>query len=370
MAHTHTLPYRWLVVSMPLLITACCLKNPNVYFSTGTTVGLEATPPTNETPPHVTFGYKRNELALIPVTKLDKELPESSSTDFDSAALRKRENSPKATTSTTKSSWVQSESSHTSGARGKTEPSNAPSERGCARIPISTQIQEDGIPNKAQDAFSVLAAFHLAVNWFGPAKIEQHFATGCAATYLIQGITEEEEDKRQATEALAEVEEAKDLVRSTENDVARLEKAATAFEKEAEHLKRQIGTNENDLADPTTKGKDTGALERKLKLLARQAGELESRAMRFDSAAENQNRLTDAKTKAQSALQKADKATRSEVVRPQMQAVKEKASRLIEKINDGEAGISTRFKEARCMLRKAQGFPDECEARSKSTESP
>lgn len=55
--------HRWLMVPIPLFMTACCLKNPAVYFSTGTTVGLEATPPANETPPSITFGYKRAEIA-------------------------------------------------------------------------------------------------------------------------------------------------------------------------------------------------------------------------------------------------------------------------------------------------------------------
>lgn len=40
----HLRLHRWLTVPILLLLTACCLKNPAVYFSTGTTVGLGSDP--------------------------------------------------------------------------------------------------------------------------------------------------------------------------------------------------------------------------------------------------------------------------------------------------------------------------------------
>lgn len=336
------------MVPIPLLMTACCLKNPNIYFSTGTTVGLEATPPTNETPPHVTFGYKRAELALIPVTKLDNQPARTAGTPPFGATPQ------------------QPETGSTSVLKGEREQPSTQSERGCTKTPASTPDQKDGTSNTTKDAFSVLASFHLAVNWFGPAKIEQHFATGCAATNLIQGITEEEEDKRQASEARSEVEEAEKLVQSTETAVRQIEKDAAIFERKAKGLKADIQKNEKELENQKKQDADKDRLRERSKQLTQELTTIESRAMRFDLAAENLNRLSDAKAKAQSAIEKAGKATRSEVVRPQAQTVKKEANQLIEKINSSQTGMSMRFKEARCMLKKVQGLPDECEARDKS----
>lgn len=361
MTHPYACLSRWLMVPIPLLMTACCLKNPNIYFSTGTTVGLEATPPTNETPPHVTFGYKRAELALIPVTKLDKqhEPRENPSQPKEPPPLNTN-------TLPSDSTSLQPKTGSTSVSNSKTEQPFAISERGCTKTPASTQDQNHGTSNTTKDAFSVLAVFHLAVNWFGPTKIEQHFATGCAATYLVQGITEEEEDKRQVSEARSEIDEAEKLVQSTETAVTQIEKAAATFERKAKGLKADIQKNEKELENQKKQDADKDRLRESSKQLTRELTTIESGAMRFDLAAENLNRLSDAKAKAQSAIKIAGNATRSEVVRPQAQTVKRGATQLIEKITTSETGVSMRFKEARCMLKKVQGLPDECEARGKS----
>lgn len=333
MTHLNPRLARWLMVPIPLLMTACCLKDQNIYFSTGTTVGLEATPPSNETPPHVTFGYKRAELALIPVTKLDKQ-----------------SEPPKPSV--------------------KIEQSSARSERGCTEAPSSTQAQDTSISNKTKDAFSVLAAFHLAVNWFGPAKIEQYFATGCAATHLIKGLTEEEEDKKKAEEAHSDVEEAKRLFRASENDAKQLEAASNKLEQETADLRDSIAKNEKELNREKDRGGDARELLQTRTQLSHKINDAEFRAMRLDSAAENHNRLSDAKAKAQRAIKKADEATKSEVVRSQAQGVKTEATQLIESITNREPDILTRFKKARCTLKKVQDLSHECETKSMSRVSP
>jgi len=90
-----------------------------VFVSTGTLVGLEATPGDGNTQsPQVSFGYKRSEVALVPVK-------ESEGPGYD------RE----------------------------------------SRAPVK----------KGTDAYSVLATFNMAHNWFNATRIEQFIATGHAA---------------------------------------------------------------------------------------------------------------------------------------------------------------------------------------------
>lgn len=55
-----------LAVALPAL--AGCASNPHVIIATGTTLGIKATPGDGQTrPPQIVVGYKRAELAVIPV---------------------------------------------------------------------------------------------------------------------------------------------------------------------------------------------------------------------------------------------------------------------------------------------------------------
>ena len=365
MTHAHTRLIRWLMVPIPLLITACCLKNPKVFFSTGTTVGLEATPPTTETPPHVTFGYKRAELALIPVTKLDNQ-------------HKSKENPPQtAGTPSPGSAPAQPKTATTSVSTSKIEQSSSLTERGCSTLPIPTQTQNDVTPTQIKDAFSVLASFHLAVNWFGPAKIEQHFATGCAAINLIKGITEEEEDKGNANEASEELNQANHLLRSTETDVNRFNRDAAGLEQTANILKTAIEKNQTESDDHKTKGHDTGELKKALRQLDERARELESKAirLRWETDILELNGLDDtrevgvirplnsARTMAATAINKAEKSTRNEKLRQSANKTKEEASQLIKQINDTEPTVSKKVNEARSTLNRVLGIIDTCKAK-------
>lgn len=114
------------ITLMAIMITtlaAAACAHPRVFVGTGTLVGLEATPgdPNEGQTPAVTFGYRRGEVALVPVEKDDQNKVGQQSTD--------------------------------------------------------------GKPTK--DAASTLATFNLAHNWFGPARIEQYVATGFAARTIL-----------------------------------------------------------------------------------------------------------------------------------------------------------------------------------------
>ncbi len=63
--------YHNLITAMVLglLGLTLCACGPRVIISTGTTIGLKATPGDGNTrPPQVTFAYKRSELALVPTS--------------------------------------------------------------------------------------------------------------------------------------------------------------------------------------------------------------------------------------------------------------------------------------------------------------
>jgi len=125
------------------LVSVIGCGQPRVYLLTGTLVGLEAKPPMGDSQPNpaVTFGYKRAELALLPVCKVLK----SSSTNVgENPGL------------------VQSK------------------DETC--LPLSRAKDTNG--KSQEDAFSTVALFRLGINWFGPAKIEQFIATGQAARAL------------------------------------------------------------------------------------------------------------------------------------------------------------------------------------------
>lgn len=96
-------------------LTAC---GPRILVSTGTTLGLKATPGDGQTrPPQVTFGYKRAEVAFIP-TK--------------------------------------------------------------GQIATST-VDKDPTKLNGNDAFSTLAAIHFKTEWFGKTELQSFVGTGIAA---------------------------------------------------------------------------------------------------------------------------------------------------------------------------------------------
>ncbi len=125
---------------------------------TATTVGLEASPgdTTNGQSPSVLFGYKRAEVAIVPVPQ---ENP--GATNEKTNPLQPLGDVPP---------------------ESPTEPKDD----------VTTKKTTNSKQGQT-DAFSVLASFNLAHNWFGPAKIEQFIATGHAArqiqTSILGGIT-------------------------------------------------------------------------------------------------------------------------------------------------------------------------------------
>ena len=106
------------------LATSAC-GHPRVFVGTGTLVGLEATPgnPDEGQTPAVTFGYRRAEIALVPIEKDDNKKVGQQGTGSE--------------------------------------------------------------PKIKKDAASTLATFNLAHNWFGPARIEQYVATGFSARTIL-----------------------------------------------------------------------------------------------------------------------------------------------------------------------------------------
>lgn len=111
--------FTMLMISLIVTLIASGCSHPRIFVATGTLVGLEATPgePNEGQVPAVTFGYRRSEVAIVPVEK-------------DQAA----------TNDTDK-----------------------------------------------KDAASTLTTFNLALNWFGPVRIEQYIATGHASRDIIKG---------------------------------------------------------------------------------------------------------------------------------------------------------------------------------------
>ncbi len=120
---------RYAAIGLVLGILTLWGCEPRVVIVTGTTVGLEASPGDGSTqPPSVTFGYKRAEVAFVPTGQ------EKGATKMPDA-----------------------------------EPGKKPS----AGTPEA--------PKEDSDAYSTLAVFRLAHNWFSATKIEQLVATGHAA---------------------------------------------------------------------------------------------------------------------------------------------------------------------------------------------
>lgn len=111
--------FTMLMIGLIMTLVASGCSHPRIFVATGTLVGLEATPGDlgEGQVPQVTFGYRRSEVAIVPV-------------------------------------------------KGDQAATSSPSK---------------------QDAASTLTTFNLALNWFGPARIEQYIATGHASRDIIKG---------------------------------------------------------------------------------------------------------------------------------------------------------------------------------------
>ena len=145
-----------------LLLMAGCGGQDRVIVTTGTQVGLEATPGDATTQaPSVSFGYKRVELALVPVHPQSKEKNSS-----DSSAKAGGEGGGNESSEVDKAGGEGGGNDSSEVGKAGGEPGDADSNK---------------LADANNDAYSVLTTFNLALNWFGPAKIEQFIATGHAA---------------------------------------------------------------------------------------------------------------------------------------------------------------------------------------------
>lgn len=192
MTYTFRTTFRFLGALYILLALGC--GQPRVYVITSTTVGLEATPPLSDGSgvPRVTVGYKRAEVALIPVCHVGeyKYSPKSDSIpgkvftwigsafDFNPKTTNCQDtsqNKPGSTNGQNQSTDATGQQAASSGTREQSE----------VRQPSTlTQTRPDGPLTKRQDSYSTLGLFRLGLSWFGPAKIEQFVATGQAAIAL------------------------------------------------------------------------------------------------------------------------------------------------------------------------------------------
>ena len=120
-----------------------CAGQPRVTVITSTMVGLEAKPPMGDGQPNpsVNFGYKRVEMALVPVCRVAEY---SWWKTFKESLGLKDENAQ----------------------TGQNTPCPPKASSGA-------------------DSYAVLGSFQMAHNWFGPLNIRQFIATGMAARHLI-----------------------------------------------------------------------------------------------------------------------------------------------------------------------------------------
>lgn len=152
-------PASTLGIMLALIAVGC--SQPRVYVTTSTTVGLEATPPMSDGSgmPKVMFGYKRAEVAFIPVCSVERY---KYTWDWlDKLFVFAPNNIEKCQDKIT--------------AKDQSTRLPPPSMR------TSTQINEQETYMNRHDAYSTLGLFRLGLSWFGPAKIEQFVATGLAA---------------------------------------------------------------------------------------------------------------------------------------------------------------------------------------------
>lgn len=350
--------HRYLMLPIPLLITGCCtFKNPSVYFSTGTTVGLEATPPVNQTPPTITFGYKRVELALLPVPEPGKQMKRTSftavrgCTEQPSPAQNGEESRP----ATLPKTAEPSPSGAALDESKESELSTGEAANVGSRSTPATSNQTGTTPNlKSEDAYSVLAVFNLALNWFGPAKIEQHFVTGCAASHLVSGLTQAEEDKRGAQEAQSDSLAAKQQAITTDKKVNDLRNDATQAQKDAEKAKELSNDASEEAKKATDKSSFDAAKKKAEKADLDAQKTLDKIAELLAGADQHNDNLAEAKEKANSAIQSANRALRSEEARAKAVKAKEDAENTLAVIKVAIPSVKQKVDDVTSRLKSAQ----------------
>ncbi len=177
----------WILGATLVLITLGC-SQPRVYVTTSTTVGLEATPPMSDGSgiPRVMFGYKRAEVAFIPVCPVEKY--EYSPPWFNrlTALFNISTNNRPCPIDVAQSKLEEPDAS------------DANNTQGIPRSPSTLSIGSGGTDTR-KDAYSTLGLFRLGLSWFGPAKIEQFVATGQAAI-AIQKPLDQKDKSTDATQ--------------------------------------------------------------------------------------------------------------------------------------------------------------------------
>lgn len=186
--------FRFLGAIYVLLSLGC--GQPRVYVVTSTTLGLEATPPMSDGSgvPRVTFGYKRSEVALIPVCPVEKykymyewlSFLDIFSPEVPPCPDNKQKASVKSSTTDTPAGNGSTTNANTDNNKDKPSESFSLStkDQQDAFHQSSTLAEGPGEQVRRQDAYSTLGLFRLGLSWFGPAKIEQFVATGQAAVEL------------------------------------------------------------------------------------------------------------------------------------------------------------------------------------------
>ena len=177
------------------LITFGC-GQPRVYVTTSTTVGLEATPPMSDGSgmPRVMFGYKRAEVAFIPVCPVDQY--EYSPSWFNGLAAQlnfSTKNTP-CPIDVDQSEPEETDTADANHTQGVPRPPSTLS-TGLART-SSTELEGTYTRSRdtktRKDAYSTLGLFRLGLSWFGPAKIEQFVATGQAAIAITKPLDQKD----------------------------------------------------------------------------------------------------------------------------------------------------------------------------------
>lgn len=168
-----------------VLLTLGC-GQPRVYVTTSTTVGFEATPPMSDGSgvPRVMLGYKRAEVAFIPVCPVERY--KYTWTWLDNLFNFSPKNIEKC-------------QSNKGDDKVKKDPSADHNPEG-SRYQSGTR-STDPARLERQDAYSTLGLFRLGLSWFGPAKIEQFFATGQAAIALQEPLAVQKKTSGDASPA-------------------------------------------------------------------------------------------------------------------------------------------------------------------------
>ncbi|MDH5738923.1 MAG: hypothetical protein OEY77_01205 [Nitrospira sp.] len=159
----------WILGATLFLIILGC-GQPRVYVTTSTTVGLEATPPMSDGSgmPRVMFGYKRAEVAFIPVCPVEKYEYSPPWFNWLAAQLNFSTNNTPCPIDVAQSKLKETDTADANTTQGVLHPP-------------STLSTGPGGTDTRKDAYSTLGLFRLGLSWFGPAKIEQFVATGQAA---------------------------------------------------------------------------------------------------------------------------------------------------------------------------------------------